>query len=359
MKFKIFSRPFETKIHFGSFNLLLENRKAVFIIDSEVLTLYGGKYFSQDAISFPAGEKNKTREMKEYLEEVLFSRGFGKDCSLIAVGGGVVMDVVGFVASTFCRGVPLILIPTTLLGMVDACLGGKTAVNTPHGKNLIGSFYFPQEILIDVDFLHTLPEKERLNGMAEILKYGFIHSPSILENVHLDEPTIIRQCLAIKKEIIEADPFEERGYRRILNFGHTIGHALETVENYQISHGEAISIGMIVESYISQRLGYLNESAFEALVKIVQDFKFPLQLSRPYQEDEMLLALSRDKKSSQNRPRFVLLKSFGQVESFEGEYCTSIPASLLKETIQWMNHQFYEISHRAESASRIHSNPLF
>lgn len=339
------------------------NGKVAFITDSEVLSHYGPelKQFNVPIFSFSCGEGQKNRETKQFLEDALFSNGFAKDSSIIALGGGVVMDIAGFIASTFCRGIPLILIPTTLLGMVDACLGGKTAVNTSHGKNLIGSFYFPEDILIDVNFLHTLPKKQLLNGIAEILKYGFIHSKNLLENIHhpLDYQTLVQQCLKIKKEIIEADPFEELGYRRILNFGHTIGHALETLENYQIEHGEAISLGMIVESYLSKQLGYLNESNFDALVKIIQDCAFPLRLSRPYQENEMIAHLARDKKSAQNAARFVLLKSIGQVESFDGDYCTHVPLSLLKETIQWMNHHFYEISHRTEQASGLHSNPLF
>lgn len=350
MQLQILSRPHVTEIHFSSIEKTLPflikkmGRKAALVTDSTVHSLYKRLFDSLEVavFSFPAGEASKVRATKEKLEDALFSHHFGKESCLIAVGGGTVMDIAGFTASTFCRGVPLILIPTTLLGMVDACLGGKTGVNTAQGKNLIGSFYFPTDLIIDETFLKTLPQKQLQNGMAEILKYGLIHSKELLTQIPQKGSLLplIKRCLEIKKEIIELDPYEEQGRRRSLNFGHTIGHALERLENYQIDHGEAISIGMIVEGYLSQQMGFIKQSEFEELATLFRTFGFPLKLPRSYTLEEMNDHLARDKKASHKGSRFVLLKALGRVEPFGGDYCTYVEPSLLEKSVEWMNRHF-------------------
>lgn len=210
------------------------------ITDTKIEKLFGKKLFKGQAsfFSFPAGEKSKTRKTKEKIEDGLIQKGFGSDTVIVGLGGGVVTDLAGFVAATYCRGVKLVLIPTTLLGMVDAAIGGKNGVNTPKAKNRIGTFYFPELIMIDTDFLKTLPEKEMLMGGAEILKYGLIDDPSLFQDLPKLFSSIdktIEKSIAAKKKVVGEDPEEKKGLRRILNFGHTIGHALETIENYKIS----------------------------------------------------------------------------------------------------------------------------
>jgi len=283
-------------------------------------------------LTVPGGEASKTRDMKEMLEDNLLNKQFGKDTTIIALGGGVVTDLVGFLASTYMRGVPLILIPTTLLAMVDGAIGGKTAVNTPLGKNLIGTFYPPKAILIDLDLLQTLPQKEWTHGIAEILKYGFIADPTLLQ---LDnwEPAI-RTSIQIKLGIVEKDPFEQ-GLRRILNFGHTIGHGIEQVSDYTIPHGEAVAFGCLVEAHLSQRLGYLPPLDFCKIERTIRRFPFSLRLPSTYTRAAFLNALRLDKKSPF---RFVLLDRIGHPLPFDGAYVRPVSLEELEPTLDWMEH---------------------
>lgn len=325
----------------------LASRFALFC-DESVADVLGKKWkehlekmgLSVALFTFPSGEQEKTRERKAGLEDLLFSHNFGKDSCIIAMGGGVTTDLIGFLASTFCRGVPLVLIPTTLLGMVDAAIGGKTGVNTRFGKNLIGSFYPASKILIDPSVLNTLPPEELTNGSAEIIKYALIDSPTLFEKLQtstLDQ--IVKECIAIKMRVVEED-FKEEGLRRILNFGHTIGHAVERLENYRLSHGEAVAIGMLVESYLSVKMGHLSLQTFQEIEALVRAFPFPLQFSDAVTKEAMISALSHDKKAAKGAVRFVLLNKIGACEPFDGDYCTSVPAPLLNETLDWMIAQF-------------------
>jgi 3-dehydroquinate synthase len=313
------------------------------------LTLHG---IDIHLFTFPAGEQSKTRETKQALEDQLISHQFGRDTAIIALGGGVVTDLTGFLASTYCRGVPLILIPTTLLGMVDAGIGGKTAVNTPQSKNFIGTIYYPHLIFSDVSLISSLPLAEIRNGTAEMIKHGLIASAPLfheLENsVDLwtarDSDFFFSQVYKntlIKKEVIEKDP-DETGYRRILNLGHTIGHAIETVENYQIAHGEAIAIGMIVESLISHEMGFLTAKDFESIYQIFRSYSFHLKLSKEISEERIEEFLTLDKKAAQKRARFVLLKKIGEVLPFEENYCTHVDSALLRKALVWMLKEFRE-----------------
>ncbi len=343
IQLNINSRPVNTEIYFGPTiellaNLLNQKKVGAILITDQIIAQHHSSLIEKLGIKtlfLPSGEIHKTRATKQFIEDRLLQQQCGRDAILIALGGGVVLDLVGFVAATFCRGIPFISIPTTLLGMVDACLGGKTAVNTEHGKNLIGSFYFPEAIIIDPRFLDTLPQKQRLNGIAEIIKYGLTCSRALFEKLasRTAAEELIQECLEIKKEVIESDPYEEKGYRRILNFGHTFGHALEMLENYQIEHGEAIAIGMILESYLSMRLHYLTKAEFDTIVQLFHQYQFPLRLSRRFSLEEILSSLSRDKKAVQKKMRFVILKTIGEVESFEGAYCTPIDTKLIEEAI--------------------------
>jgi 3-dehydroquinate synthase len=259
----------------------------------------------------------------------------------------VTTDLVGFLASTYLRGVPLVLIPSTLLAMVDAAIGGKTGINTQFGKNLIGTFYPAHKILIDPTLLTSLPLSEWTNGTAEVIKYALIHSPGLFELLLQWNPKdaaymeqIIHECILIKTRVVEADFEEKMGLRRILNFGHTIGHALELLENYRLPHGEAVAIGMLTEGLLSVKTGHLSQAAFFEIQKMIRSFPFRLILSKSITAKKMSSALLSDKKSTGGKTRFVLLEKTGACHPFAGDYCTPVPDPLLEETLSWMFSEF-------------------
>ncbi len=310
------------------------------ITDANVMKLYDkalGEILEQTGIDYaffpsPAGEQYKTRKTKERIEDLLLTQGFGRDSAILGFGGGTVTDLAGFIAATYARGIPFLAIPTTLMAMVDASIGGKVAVNTPHAKNSIGTFYPAKTVLIDPCYLATLPEAEILNGLAEVYKYGLIASPHLLTMLATDKhPSLdlIEICCAVKKEIVEAD-FVERGFRRILNFGHTVGHALEIASGYSLAHGLAVAAGMRAESWLSFALGHLSSSDFETIEQLLARFPPPPKL--PHKK--IIEALAQDKKNSAAKARFVLLEKIGAPLPFEGEYCDPVDVELVEEAIK-------------------------
>lgn len=319
--------------------------KVVIITDPSLKQLYGDKLsqkLSACLFEIPVGEKAKTREVKQVIEDQMLRAGCGRDTVVIGLGGGSTTDLAGFIASTYLRGVSLILIPTSLLAMVDAAIGGKTAVDTSFGKNLIGTFYHPQAIVTDLEVLNTLPDKEKINGFSEIIKMGLIFDPHILPLIdHPDslEELVIRASKA-KMAIITQDPYETSGLRRILNFGHTIGHALESVSNFELSHGEAVAIGCIIESYLSTRLGYLSEQDFTSIKSIYTTAFNSLRLPKKYQRQALLEAMAFDKKKSAAGIRFVLIDRIGHAFPFDGEYCRTVPLQELESAISYMEQQY-------------------
>jgi 3-dehydroquinate synthase len=218
--------------------------------------------FRPDIITIPPGEANKTLETVRYVYDAMHQAGCGRDTAIMAVGGGIVGDLAGFVAATYRRGIPFVQVPTTLLAQVDSSVGGKVGVNLPYGKNLVGAFYQPHFVFIDTKTLSTLPERELRSGLAEVIKYGAILDHdlfTLLKNTidHLLKPDITRfteiieRCCTLKASVVEKDE-RESGYREILNFGHTIGHAIEACTDYSLlTHGEAITYGMMVETQLS------------------------------------------------------------------------------------------------------------
>lgn len=323
--------------------------------DETVAALYGNKWAQQlqklglniALFTFPAGEQEKSRERKAELEDLLFSQKFNRDTGMIALGGGVTTDLIGFLASTYCRGVPLIFVPTTLLAMVDAAIGGKTGINTRFGKNLLGTYYPADKILIDTSLLTSLPESEWTSGLAEVIKYALIHSPRLFEALKHWDPknpdyleNIIYECVSIKAQVIEMDYEEKTGLRRILNFGHTIAHALELLENFRLAHGEAVAIGMLVESYISMKIGHLSAPALAEIEKMIRSFPFSLKISRAITLEKMHATLTLDKKAAKGTVRFVLLEKIGACNPFDGEYCFAVPNNVLDDALNWMIAQF-------------------
>jgi 3-dehydroquinate synthase len=317
---------FGSKIYIGS-EIDIEAKKLAIITDSNVIKLHSErlteKLGSLEHTFFPftAGESSKTRKTKERLEDLLISHGFGKECAIVGFGGGVVTDLAGFIAATYMRGVPYYAIPTTLMGMIDAAIGGKTSVNTPAAKNAIGCIYPARSIYIDPTYLDTLPEQEMLCGFAEVYKYAFIAEPGLLKIKNMKE--LITMSCHVKKLVVEKDLFDS-GFRRILNFGHTIGHALEAASNFQIPHGFAVALGMRAESWMSYALGHLPKEDLDLIDTTLKIYPKSPSLSRK----RILDALSHDKK-----PGFVLLKRIGVPMEFGGNYCAPVANELIEEAI--------------------------
>lgn len=337
------------KKHQGRF-VLLSDEKVGALYSEPLLHLMDEHEMQCSLITFPPGEKSKTRKTKEMIEDQLLAKKFGRDTLLIVMGGGVVTDLGGFVAATYLRGIPYLSIPTSLLGMVDASIGGKTGVNVKEAKNVIGAFYPPEALFIDYGMLSTLSDQQILYGSAEVLKGALISDHNFYE--FLEEHVghwkqrdhdflrkVISQSIKIKKKVVEKDS-KEGGERRVLNFGHTIAHGIETLEEYQLPHGEAVALGMVVEALISQKLGYLKEKEFEAIYALIKEMGFSLKLSSKVTTMAMQEAMTRDKKASDQKPRFVILDGIGKTLSYKGAYCTPIDEALLEEALGWMVAEF-------------------
>jgi 3-dehydroquinate synthase len=329
-------------ILFNLFPLLCLNRRYSLVTDTNVAKLYGNMIehslkkegYDVSLIVFPAGEIHKTRRTKEFIEDVMLQLKMGRDTTVIALGGGVVSDLAGFVAATYCRGIPLINIPTTLMGMVDAAIGGKTGVNTTLGKNKIGAFYPASHILIEEKFLETLPEEEMKNGYAEVIKYALIASSVLFEQLEKGDQThVVNTCVGLKEDIVKRDLLE-RGERRILNFGHTFAHAYEQVLDYRVSHGMAVAAGLLFESHLSRSLGTLSDTDFARIVSLLQGWQFP------YIDCEALIeAMTTDKKTRGHETRFVILNGIGQVVPFDNEYCTAVDEKYVRDAYDYLFYQ--------------------
>lgn len=333
-------------------------RRLVIITDSNLAKTYGQDLQQSlhkqgcvaDLMVFPAGEAHKTRQTKAQLEDELFLKQYGRDTCFLALGGGLVTDLVGFLAATYCRGVPVIYLPTTLLAMVDASMGGKTGINTPLGKNLIGTFTQPHAVCMNVSTLQTLPDREWRNGIAEMIKHSLIADAALFarmqDSANLgafqsrpDLLDLIQTNCAIKKDIVEQDE-HEKNIRQLLNFGHTIGHAIETLEDYQIGHGEAVAIGILVECHLAVQVGHLNPRVLETVRDILQRYALPLK-TKAFQNKMLFLeALTLDKKSIQSVPRFVLLQEIGQPYVAEGQYTHSVQPAYLEKALDWAADNF-------------------
>lgn len=269
---------------------------------SEFLKEHG---FNVSLFAVPSGEDSKTREVKQTCENHILELGGGRDTCVIGMGGGVVTDLAGFVASTYLRGVSIILIPTSLLAMVDAAIGGKSGVNVPQGKNLIGAINQPQAVLIDTLLLKTLPLDEIKNGIVEMIKHGLINNKeyfnfmkSHVKNLlKLDLPLMekaIFDSINIKARIIEEDQTEQ-GCRRLLNYGHTFAHAIEAATKYQISHGRAVAIGICAASYLSMQLGHMSQSDFHEICEIFNSYEINLTWKSPLNPDFLYELMKIDK----------------------------------------------------------------
>lgn len=331
--------------------LCTEASKIALFCDEHILSLHGDplyrflqkQHLTIELFSLPQGEKAKTRRVKEELEDKLLKKGFGKDALFLALGGGAICDAVGFLASTYMRGATLLLIPTTLLAMADAAIGGKTGIDTPLGKNLIGTIYFPKAVWIDEAFLETLPSKEWLSGMGEIIKSSLIADRNLFEQIEEQDSSfhnrtyiafLLKRCATLKLKLIEQDP-HELSIRSILNFGHTIGHALEQASNYTLSHGEAVAIGCLVEGHLSCHLGYLPEQELMRMVSLIKKLGF----KKPPLSKHLIEIMRRDKKVRDGQIRFVLLKHIGEVFSSCGIYTHPVQEKAIEQSLYWLNEE--------------------
>ncbi len=264
----------------------------------------------------PAGEESKSTEQALRCWSELSRLGADRNCLLLAVGGGVVCDLTGFLAATYMRGVRCVMLPTTLLAMVDAALGGKNGINLPEGKNLVGTFWDPEGVIADPLWLATLPERELCSGLAEVVKYGMIADPEILTQLESgvwDWNELISVCRTIKEDFVAQDPLDNKGIRRALNFGHTFGHALETCLGYgELRHGEAVAIGMCLALDVSIALELTTPSELDRLERLLVKLALPVQL--PDVDVDLLIdTMRRDKKSEQGGLALILSEGAGSV----------------------------------------------
>jgi 3-dehydroquinate synthase len=319
---------------FGSLAAELRQKPAAnayaIIADSVVADIYGKNLLKSlqkeslraNLIKFPAGEKNKSRKTKERMENAMLNLGFGRDSCIIALGGGVVGDLAGFVAATYMRGVPYIQVPTTLLAMVDSSIGGKVAVDVKNAKNAVGAFYQPKKVIIDPDFLKTLPKKELVNGLAELIKHALIRDKSFFHFLEKNIDRILKLDLGILKQAIKrsceikagivAEDEKEKGMRMLLNYGHTIGHAIESALSYRISHGHAISIGMNYAAKLSAKKGFMHEGSVIRQNNLLEHVGLPHKLSHHQLKPKKILEhIQFDKKTVNKKLNFVMLNSIG------------------------------------------------
>lgn len=306
------------EIEFGSVQSVLQaSASSTFVItDQNVSALVDTE--SLPTLALPPGETTKSLIWLEAACSWLAERQASRKSHLIALGGGVIGDLVGFVAATYMRGISYTQIPTTLLAQVDSSVGGKVAVDIPAGKNLVGAFYPPERVLVDTSMLSTLSTRQRRNGMAEVIKTGFIARPDLLD-LHNDKlDLVVQTCIAYKVMVVENDEFETTGLRATLNYGHTIGHAIEQVTGYtEMLHGEAISVGMILEAELGERLGITPIGTAAAVESRLAQEGLPTHWPVKEAVPELLAAMKRDKKAVHGQLRMSLLTEIGQCKLVE------------------------------------------
>ena len=324
----------------------LANAHRIAVISDEVIApLYAGRIAAalgedrSTLIAIPPGEEHKTRVTWAAITDALLEARFGRDSIVIALGGGVVGDLAGFVAATYLRGVPVVQVPTSLLAMVDASIGGKTGVDTTFGKNLVGAFHPPLAVVADLDTLETLPVIERINGLAEALKHGVICDASYFGLVASTDITtadwqrVVARSIAIKSSVVASDE-REHGLRKTLNFGHTIGHAVEQLMEYRVPHGACVAYGMLVESKIAIALG-LCDPALEGQLRAALDrLGLPTGMPGLLTPEAIVDATLNDKKARGGMVEYALPSRCGAVAGAECGYGTAVPREVAVDALQ-------------------------
>lgn len=333
----------------------LGKRYAV-ITDSQVGQLHGDtlmealKHAGLNAqlFVFPAGESSKNRQEKEHLEDAMLEVGLGRDSAVIALGGGVVGDLAGFVAATYMRGIPVIQVPTTTLAMADSAIGSKTAVDVPYGKNLIGAFHSPEAVYMDMNLLSTLDERNYYAGLVELIKHGFIQRPSLQEYLAEHKETIVSrggaeypavmeellyQNSAVKNDVVSQDQ-KENNLRKILNYGHTLGHAVEMSSNFQMIHGECVAVGIAYAAYLAQQLGLCDADWAGQQTQILREYRQGCRIPEGISTDTLIEIMKHDKKARNGQIEFVLLAGPGQPVQQDGDYGIPVKEDILRQTIK-------------------------
>jgi 3-dehydroquinate synthase len=313
-------------------NKLSLGKDAVIISHSVIARLYGNKLssalkkagYSVKVFNVPEGEKSKSAFCALRLIEQLAAYDVNRKIVVIALGGGVVGDLAGFVAAIYKRGVPYIQVPTTLLAQIDSSIGGKTAIDLKYGKNLVGAFYQPQAVVADTKVLATLTQRQMRNGLAEAIKYGVIKDPNLFGFIesHYDRllkndakylTLMVKRCAQIKAEVVAADEKETKGIRTILNYGHTVGHAIESAANFRYHHGESVGLGMRVAGAIAVARGLLSVKDQARIDDLISAVGLPKTIEK-VKLSTMMDVMSHDKKFVAGRNRFVLASKIGQVK---------------------------------------------
>jgi 3-dehydroquinate synthase len=330
---------------------LLPKRSIFIVTDINVVNagllakLTRGKKIAAHIIE-PAGEKAKTMATVLGILESLEKVSLGRDTVVIALGGGTVGDMAGFAAAIYKRGVPVVQVPTTTLAQADSAIGGKTGVDSAESKNAFGAFHNPAAVFVDVEALATLDERQFKAGLAESVKHAAIADAEYFQYLEknldaiLARKTDVLEHLAelnirIKAFVVEHDP-EEKNLRRILNYGHTIGHAVESAGNYELLHGEAISIGMMAAGRIEKAMGLADDKRLARVAGLLERIGLPTTMPKGIRAEDIIEALSRDKKAVGKWPRFVLTKDIGKVYSKDGQWAVEVPEDAAKEVITGM-----------------------
>lgn len=319
------------------------------VSDSRVAGLYGQAIrdrcvaagMETDLFVFPEGEASKTRATWAELTDRMLEAGHGRDSAVVAVGGGVTTDLGGFLAATFMRGVPVVQVPTSYLAMIDASVGGKTGVDVAQGKNLVGAFHPPSLVLVDPAVLATLSRAQRAQGLVEAFKHGAALDAAYFEALEADIPDLlaaradvalpsVARSVALKARVVEADE-REGGYRQVLNFGHTLGHALEAASDYRVGHGTAVAAGMLLEAQLGERLGVTAPGTRDRLERGIGGLGLPVL---PALDPERVVSyLSADKKARAGRPRYVLLRRLGETDP-AGGWSREVPPETVRELLE-------------------------
>jgi 3-dehydroquinate synthase len=323
------------------------------VSDESVAPLYAGRVRGAlgegrtRLYTIPAGEEQKTRATWATLTDSMLADGFGRDTAIIALGGGIVGDLAGFVAATYMRGVPYIQVPTTLLAMIDASIGGKTGVDTPAGKNLVGAFHQPAAVVADPDVLRTLPPEHLRAGLAEAIKHGVIADAAYFSDVVDAAPDIIAgsrsaapalervvvRSVSIKADVVKRDE-REVGVRKTLNFGHTIGHAIELRSDYTMLHGEAVAVGMVLESRVAERLGIAEPGTSERVREAIERTGLPAARPANQTPDEILSATRGDKKAREGVVEYALPERIGAMAAADRGWGVAVADDIVLEVLR-------------------------
>lgn len=298
-----------------------------------------------DIFAFQAGEAQKTRQTWGDVTDAMLEAGIGRDSSVLAFGGGVAGDLGGFVAATYMRGVPYMQVPTTLLAMIDASVGGKVGVDTPAGKNLVGAFHQPCAVVIDPELLRTLPPEHLRAGLAEAVKHGAIADREYLEWIEesadellAGEPEalarLIVRSVEIKAEMVARDE-REAGPRKLLNFGHTVGHAVEALSGFRLLHGEAVAIGMVAESRVAERMGIAGKGTTDRLRRVLGRLGLPTSIPVSWSADEVIAGTRTDKKARAGRVEYALISGPGvPAQGIDGRWGFAVADEVVKEVLE-------------------------